>query len=283
MRKLLSFIALAVTALSLSVVPFDDAQAKRFGFGKSMGKQYNSSRTTKPAGQQSTSTAAQTGARTSGASRWLGPLAGLAAGGLLASLFFGDAFEGFQIMDFLLIAGLVFVGLAMFRAYRARSAPQMGTAGGPPIGSPGGMAAGFDAGGSSDAGDTANFQTPDWFDEDGFVKGAKTHFIRLQAAWDKGDLKDIAEYTTPEFYGELHAERLSTGEQRSFTEVVTLEAEMLSVQRDGDQAVASVRFSGLIREELEGPANDFSEVWHVVHDWNSSEGDWFIAGIQQSR
>jgi predicted lipid-binding transport protein (Tim44 family) len=43
-------------------------------------------------------------AAASGASRWLGPLAGLAAGGLLASMFMGDGFQGMQIMDFLIMA-----------------------------------------------------------------------------------------------------------------------------------------------------------------------------------
>ena len=124
MHKLVTILALFVTTLALSAIPFEDAQAKRFGFGKNLGKQYNSagsakprSPATTPGGQQA---AGKAGARTSGASRWLGPLAGLAAGGLLASLFFGDAFEGLQILDFLLIAGLLFGGVALFRAMRKR-------------------------------------------------------------------------------------------------------------------------------------------------------------------
>jgi predicted lipid-binding transport protein (Tim44 family) len=46
-------------------------------------------------------------------------------------------------------------------------------------------------------------------------------------------------------------------------------------------AVASIRFSGLIREEEKGVAQEFNEVWHIQHPWASAEGDWYIAGIQQ--
>ncbi len=292
MHRLTTILAVFVATLALSAIPFEDAEAKRFGFGKSMGKQYNSSRSTKPqnpstapSGQQA---AGQAGARTSGASRWLGPLAGLAAGGLLASLFFGDAFEGLQMLDFLLIAGLLFGGVALFRAMRSRASPRVGTAGGPDVANFSGPDAGFGPGepkrasGGVPVNAGPEFEVPSWFDETGFVTGAKTHFIRLQAAWDKADLKDISEYTTPELFAELQAERLSRGEERHFTEVVSLDTELLGLQRDGDRLVASIRFSGLIKEDVEGRPQDFSEVWHVLHDWETSEGDWLIGGIQQS-
>jgi len=64
--------------------------------------------------------------------------------------------------------------------------------------------------------------------------------------------------------------------------VVSLDTELLGLQRDGDRLVASIRFSGLIKEDVEGRTQDFSEVWHVLHDWETSEGDWLIGGIQQS-
>jgi predicted lipid-binding transport protein (Tim44 family) len=54
------------------------------------------------------------------------------------------------------------------------------------------------------------------------------------------------------------------------------------VRRDADQVVASVRFSGLIREDENAPAKPLDEIWHVAHDWNLAEGDWLINGIQQA-
>jgi predicted lipid-binding transport protein (Tim44 family) len=123
-------------------------------------------------------------------------------------------------------------------------------------------------------------QFPHWFDGIGFIEGAKTHFIRLQAAWDQADFRDIREYTTPQMFAELQREREPLGGTQ-YTEVVRLQAELLTLQRDDDLAVASIRFSGLIREEEQAAAEEFNEVWHVQHPWASPEGDWLIAGIQQ--
>jgi len=53
------------------------------------------------------------------------------------------------------------------------------------------------------------------------------------------------------------------------------------MQRDGNDAVASIRFFGGIREEENGPVEEFSEIWHVIHAWDSAQGDWYVAGIQQ--
>lgn len=291
MRKILAVLPLLFATLALFAVP-DDADARRLGSGRSMGKQYSApvnrtpSPTAAPTGQQSAPAGAP---RPSGASRWLGPLAGLAAGGLLASLFFGDAFEGLQVMDFLLLAGLAFGGLMLFRAMRGGRTAQPHPAGGPALGTDYRPGTGFGGGDTGFARATnpaagqleANFSAPDWFDPAGFVQGAKVHFGRLQAAWDKGDMKDIAQYTTPQLFAELQADRLNEGVEGNFTEVVTLNAELTDVQRDDDRVVASVRFSGLIREEQGAMAHDFAEIWHVVHAWDSPQGDWFVAGIQQ--
>jgi predicted lipid-binding transport protein (Tim44 family) len=283
----------------------EPADAKRFGGGKSFGRQYSTPAkpAQPPAAQQTPRQQAAPGAtpRPSGASRWLGPLAGLAAGGLLASLFFGDAFDGFQIMDFLLIALLVFGGFMLFKMLRQRGAggarPAHAGAGpgpmphggvgygradaGGPYGGGAGALGGLSGAGASAAGQGSD-EAPTWFDAAGFVEGAKTHFIRLQAAWDRSDFADIREYTSPQMYAELKREREALGDAPNDTEVVRLDAELLGVQRDRDQVVASLRFSGLIREEASGAANPMDEVWHVAHAWDSADGDWIIVGIQQT-
>ena len=96
-------------ALCISLTFALDAHAKRFGGGKSFGSApSHQSRQAAPA-QSQAAAPAQAGkpaAAASGASRWLGPLAGLAAGGLLASMLMGDGFEGIQFMD-ILIFGLI--------------------------------------------------------------------------------------------------------------------------------------------------------------------------------
>jgi predicted lipid-binding transport protein (Tim44 family) len=214
-------------------------------------------------------------------------------------MFFGDGFEGFQIMDFLLIAALVFGGFMLFKLFRNRVAgPAVAGAGAGPgaargYAGPGGSNPfGGSAGGANAAATAAHSHmaepsaaasdAPAWFDDAGFVDGAKTHFIRLQAAWDASDFRDIREYTSPQLFAEIKREREALGDAPNYTEVVTLNADLLSVQRDGDQVVASVRFSGLIREDQNSAAKPFDEVWHVAHVWDSPDGDWLISGIQQA-
>jgi predicted lipid-binding transport protein (Tim44 family) len=53
------------------------------------------------------------------------------------------------------------------------------------------------------------------------------------------------------------------------------------VVTEGDLVIASVRFSGMIREEANGPAAAFSEIWHIQKSQSLPNATWFISGIQQ--
>jgi len=280
-------------ALALTTAP--EVEAKRLGGGTSLGKQSSA-----PMAPKSTPVQNQASAQSSprpsaapvanarpqsGVSRWLGPLAGLAAGGLLASLFFGDAFQGFQFMDVVLLLLLIGGGVLMWRLLRAKrvGAPVPAAAGAyarsagvaqppHPAGHPSGLAAGAVA--------QAAANMPAWFNAAGFTADAKGHFIGLQAAWDAANFQEIATYTTPELLAELQAERQKApGPQQ--TEVVQLAVELLDGRREGDLFVVSLLYSGLIREQADAPAQAFREIWHIQHAWASPAGDWFIAGIQQ--
>jgi predicted lipid-binding transport protein (Tim44 family) len=118
------------------------------------------------------------------------------------------------------------------------------------------------------------------FDVDAFLRNAKTYFIRLQAAWDKGDVNDIREFTTPEMFGELRTQLLERGATPTHTDVVSLDAELLGVEKVGDEYLASVKFSGLIKEAENAPPEPFTEVWNLVKPI-SGQGGWVLAGIQQ--
>ena len=111
MKRFLSIAMALCIGLTMSL----DANAKRFGGGKSAGAapthQTSQMAPSSPGVGGAAATAGAAGAagaaaKAGGASRWLGPLAGIAAGGLLASMFMGDGFQGMQIMDFL-IMGLI--------------------------------------------------------------------------------------------------------------------------------------------------------------------------------
>jgi len=64
------------------------------------------------------------------------------------------------------------------------------------------------------------------------------------------------------------------------TDVVKTDAQVLDAATEADAQVVSVRFHGLIREDTDGVAMPFDEVWHLVKPADGSR-EWAIAGIQQ--
>jgi predicted lipid-binding transport protein (Tim44 family) len=120
---------------------------------------------------------------------------------------------------------------------------------------------------------------PAGFDTEGFLRQAKLNFIRLQAANDSGNLEDLKQFTAPEVFAEIQMQFEERGRTKQETDVMQLDAELLELTSEADRYVASVRFSGQIREEAGGPAQGFAEVWHLTKP--ASGGGWIIAGIQQ--
>src|SRR5471030_2306623 len=118
------------------------------------------------------------------------------------------------------------------------------------------------------------------FDTDAFLRHAKSNFIRMQAAWDKGDSADIHEFTTPEAYAEIKMQMQERGAQTDFTDVAMLDAELLGIETTATDYLASVRFDAQIREAPGAPALPFREVWNLAKPMSGATG-WMLAGIQQ--
>ena len=275
----------------------EEAEAKRFGGAKSSGISRSQSVMKRDAIPPKAATApTQAGATAaappaSGMSRWLGPVAGLAAGIGLASLFSHLGMgEGMATLFMLLALGM----LAMFvvrKLLRKRQTggglqPAMSHAGTAPAGNTRSVndAVAFRSAANSvpqaTSAPAVDSALPEGFDVEAFLRQAKLNFIRLQAANDRGDMDDIREFCTPEMEAEVQLqmqERAGTTQQ---TDVVRLNAEMLDVSTEGNRAVASVRFTGEIREEPEAAPEAFSEVWHLSKPLDGSRG-WCVAGIQQ--
>ncbi len=119
------------------------------------------------------------------------------------------------------------------------------------------------------------------FDPAGFLRHAKSNFIRMQAAWDRADVNDIREFTTPEMYGELKMQLTERGATANHTDVVSIEAELLGIETTQYEHLASVRFHGMIREAEHAAAEPFSEIW-VLTKPVSGQAGWLLAGLQQS-
>jgi predicted lipid-binding transport protein (Tim44 family) len=121
---------------------------------------------------------------------------------------------------------------------------------------------------------------PAGFDAPAFERIAKMIFIRLQAANDSADLNDLRAFTTPEMFAAVKLDLQERGTAPQTTDVVRIDAEVLDVASEAERQVVSVRFHGLIREEKDGAAAPFDEVWHLVRPSDGSR-EWAIAGIEQ--
>jgi predicted lipid-binding transport protein (Tim44 family) len=221
-----------------------------------------------------------------GLARWMGPLAGLAAGLGLAALasYLGIADE---LLSALLIAGLVVVAIVAIRAILARRAPARNAiqyAGAAAGGT--GVPRGYETSpppafepSPAAATATAKANVPAGFDVERFLLEAKHQFAHLQAAHDRGDREALADVMTPALFAQVGGDLPATRGGHP-TEVVALSADLVEVVTEGSEYWASVRFRGLLREDGEPMPRPLDEVWHLVKPVNGKSG-WLLAGIQQ--
>jgi predicted lipid-binding transport protein (Tim44 family) len=297
------FLILALGAVaSLAVVAVDSAEAARMGGGRSIGAQRqavpppSSAPKVAPAtpGAPAQALPPKVAPAASGASRWMGPLAGLAAGiGLAALLSHFGLSEGFA--DILMLAVLVLGGIFLIRMFLARrwAAPApMQYAGATPRTTSGGFATpspptssasnAFEPafGGAAGAAESpASGEFPAGFEPAPFVQQAKFQFRKLQAAYDAGDRKALADVLTPEMFAEIDKELAERGPHTP-TEVATLDASILEVTTEGDRHWASVQFTGTLREDGAVLPKPFDEIWNLVKPVDGKTG-WLLAGIRQ--
>lgn len=324
-----SFWIALMLVVSTASIGLSDAQAKRVGGGQSMGKQAPSGNLkrdaspSQPGGTAATPAtpaspaaapaatprpaAAPQAAPASRGSRWMGPLAGLAAGlGLaaLASHFgFGEELASAMLMGLFVIGALALVGWFMARrkmgANMARSGAgrepafagagystsQLGQEASVPQYAPLPQQAASTAQPAAAAFEplqapAASGRVPADFDGPNFVRTAKVCFVRLQASYDAANTADLREFTSPEMFAELKLEIDARQGAANQTDVVTLEAELLGVDTGPVEQLASVRFTGMIREEAGAAAQPFDEVWNFARPVGT-QGGWVLAGIQQ--
>ena len=328
----LSHIASRLFTLLLAVVLVGvftfDAEARRLGGGKSMGRQSSNvtqRQATPPAAapgnpSQSAATAGAAGAGTAAAGAaarkpWGAMLGGLAAGLGLAwlahSLGLGPAFANFLL--FMLLGVVILAVIGMIRRSRAGAQGQglayQGAGAANPVtprqynptkvGNDAsarpweGQAAQFDAGAAGAAGGSMigsalsgsqSWGVPADFDIAGFTEAAKRNFITLQDAWDRSDIPALRAMMTDDMLTEIQSqlaerERTATPGQVNKTDVVMLEAQLLGIEELDDAYMASVEFSGMIREEPSAGPSPFREVWNMTKP-RSGRGGWLVAGVQ---
>jgi len=305
---------LAIALTSGTMFAAEVAEAKRLGGGKTFGRQSSNvtqrealppqspQRQSASPAQQAQQPAGATAAAGSQASRsrWLAPIAGIAAGLGLAALasHLGLSEELASVMLLMLLAvGVIFLVrmIAARRSVEARPAMQPAYAS-TGVGTeatvryspvPEHEAAGGSAASAPvvkpavlPAPTTASWSVPQDFDAEGFVRNAKLQFVRLQTAYDTGNLDELSEFTTPQMFDEIRSQIAGRDGAANVTDVVRLDAQLLGIESSAAEYMASVRFYGLVRESEASPAQSFDEVWNLTKPADGS-GGWVLAGIQQ--
>ncbi|MGQ5525092.1 Tim44 domain-containing protein [Chitinimonas sp. PSY-7] len=292
MKQLLFTLFAVFLSVSFMAV---DAEARRFGGGKSSGMQRSAPQ--RDATPQRLNQGQPAAAPATPKRNWMGPLAGLAAGLGLAALFshlgMGEGFSNFVMIALLAVAAFAVIGFIMRRMRPAAAAPKVQYAGGgnepvqfqsqQPYGSqqqPYGSVNDTPASQFNNAAQ-GPAQFPAGFDVESFVRVAKLNFVRLQAAYDKADLDDMREFTSPEMFAEIKLQISERKGAANDTDVVQLDAEVIDYAQEGRRDIASVRFHGLIRESKDASAERFDETWHLSRT-NDGKAGWIVAGIQQN-
>jgi predicted lipid-binding transport protein (Tim44 family) len=128
-----------------------------------------------------------------------------------------------------------------------------------------------------------NWGVPAGFDTEGFLRSAKRNFVTLQEAWDRSDLTSLRSMMTDEMMRELGGQIAERDRQPaatpSRTEVVMLEAQLLGIEELASEYLASVEFSGMIREDPSAGPSPFREVWNMTKPRDGTAG-WLVAGVQ---
>jgi len=289
-------LAISVAVCGIAFVGAEAEAAKRMGSGRSVGTQRNvtappaKAPAAAPQGSQQAAPAQGTPgqpnpAAAAPASKWGGILGGLALGGMLGYLLGGGGLGA--LGNILMIALLAFAAVFIVRALLARRSGNVerqepaalagmhGQSMNAPVSRE--QAPLQSHGGQLAASGLAN--VPAGFDAAGFLRGARMNFMKLQLANDRGELREIQEFTTPEMFEALKADVAArSGKQE--TDIMSVDADLLELTTEGDQHWASVRFSGMERDRPGAEPVAFEEVWNLVKPTNGSSG-WLLAGIQQ--
>lgn len=312
--KIWSIVLSAAMALSFGFAATSAEAAKRMGGGKSVGQQ-SSNVTKREAAPATPAAPAAAGAAAAAPKKpWGAMLGGLAAGlglaWLASSLGLGGAMANIMMFALLALVAVVVIGFVM-RKMKGGNAGQgnspfamqgAGSAATPRSYSPENV--GNDASarpwernsmafesakvgsgsmiGSGLAG-SQSWGVPAGFDAEGFLKACKANFLTLQDAWDKSDINNLRAMMTDEMLVEIKtqlAEREShTGAGVNKTDVQMLDAKLLGIEELADVYMASVEFSGMIREDASAGASPFREVWNMTKPRNGA-GGWLVAGVQ---
>ncbi len=113
---------------------------------------------------------------------------------------------------------------------------------------------------------------PAEIDASHLLEAVRQQFIKLQAAWDAADLSTLGALTTPQMLAELCDHIPPEGSPPNRTDVLTVQARLLGFDDLESAWVATIEFTGMIREAPDRDPTAFRELWLLTHDRQQAAG-----------
>jgi predicted lipid-binding transport protein (Tim44 family) len=264
----------------LCTASFEAHARKKFGSSK-RGKTPATQQTTQQQKTDNPTQSATTKTKSNKKGIMAGVFGGLLAGGLIAAML-GDNFEGFQLLEMILLAGAAFLIFKLVAGFmRAKHSPQLAanhTMGqtafkhtAPAQPSSGGFAP------QDSHSEQVPFNLPPNFDVNGFLQGARSHYHTLQTAWNDADYVTMSEYLSPALTQEFKAEREAIASVA--TEVMFIDAELVRADTTASAWQVSVRFKGKYRDLGDKKEQPILEIWHLERS-TTGDAPWLIVGVE---
>jgi len=298
-----ALLTVCIFAAGLIVISYVDSDAARFGRGRSFGSKPSMQKSMPAQSVQNKAPVAGAAAGAAGAAARPGLFGGMGGmfGGLLAGTFLGSMLGGGGMgggggggfMNILLFGILGFVAYKLYLRFKANRSESAASSSGHNMGSMPGQGHTMarqqtgmnwdnfkDAPQSQGGATQSQVSLPEGFDAEDFLRGAKMAYSRLQSAWDKRDLSDLAQFVNPAVLEEIQ-KQLEDDPTPSTTDILLVNAKLLEVKEVGSEQIALVYFDVLLREDPTQTApTQVKEVWHFQHA-AGSDGSWKLDGIQQ--
>lgn len=293
-------VILALSVFSTFAMP-DDADARRFGGGRSIGRT-TTVRPSAPAGvttnqqrfnqQQNSAMSNNAGAAAINRRGMFGGLfGGLLAGTLLGSLLSGGGFAGGGLLDLIILGLIIYFGLKFFRNRQQKnnqSSSRSSSYGNeynsqdinqnPMQNQTSSAASAWDNLRSERPQQPTASSAAGTFNTEEFLDGAKKLYVRMQESWDLRDIEDIKQFTSPIMHKDIK-EQFKEDPNPSKTQIILINAGVLEVKQEGDYEQVAVLFDVLLKE-AESPENEqVKEIWNFSRN-KAKEGTWVLDGIQ---
>lgn len=291
-KKTLGILAiiLACSAFGSFSMP-DDADAKRFGSSRSIGRTVT--RPSTPSGftrsqntTQQRNLANQNGAAAMNRTGMFGGLfGGLLAGTLLGSLLGGGGVGGgFGLFDLLILGAIGFFAYRFFNSRNQKKEEENNYH--QNYQEPENYTKTNNAWGnlqsertSHENNENSAINIPN-FNEQEFLDGAKQLYVRMQESWDLRDLADIKLFTSDEVYKGIE-EDAKADPNPSKTELILINCNVVKADVVGTKEQVSVLFDVLMKEQENENNEQVKEIWNFTRDTNG-DSMWKLDGIQQA-